>query len=121
MPDDPASSSETASLEASVSSSGAVSSDDVGSPDHAPDEQSLQDRVVSEKIDQAVTHSFRALRQHKLHRARKSVDKTGRTVEELFMEALIPELRKWLDVHLSSTVERIVQREVRRMIHRAEE
>lgn len=44
----------------------------------------------------------------------------GRPVEELVMEQLKPMLREWLDEHLPTIVERIVEREVRYLSRRLE-
>lgn len=44
----------------------------------------------------------------------------GRTVEDLVGEILRPLIREWLDRNLPSVVERLVEREIRRMAGRAE-
>ena len=44
----------------------------------------------------------------------------GRAIEELVMEQLKPMLSDWLDQHLPSIVERIVEREVRYLSRRLE-
>lgn len=45
----------------------------------------------------------------------------GTTVEELLVEAMKPLLKQWLDEHLPSTVERIVQKEIRRLVPERED
>ncbi len=45
----------------------------------------------------------------------------GRTLEDVVREALIPELRVWLDANLPQLVERIVREEIRKMVRRAEQ
>jgi uncharacterized protein len=41
--------------------------------------------------------------------------RSGTTVEDLVIETLRPMLREWLDTHLTGIVERLVEREVRRV------
>ncbi|MFM9890377.1 MAG: DUF2497 domain-containing protein [Rickettsiales bacterium] len=41
--------------------------------------------------------------------------RSGATVEDLVIESLKPMLREWLDLHLTGIVERLVEREVRRL------
>ena len=45
---------------------------------------------------------------------------TGRTVEDLVMELMRPMLREWLDENLPDMVERLVQKEIRYLVRRAE-
>lgn len=42
--------------------------------------------------------------------------RSGKTVEDLVIEALRPMLKEWLDNNLPETVERIVEREIRRLL-----
>ncbi len=42
----------------------------------------------------------------------------GTTVEDLMVEAMKPLIKQWLDEHLPTTVERIVQDEIRRLVER---
>jgi len=46
---------------------------------------------------------------------------SGRTVEDLVIEALRPMLREWLDQNLPKLTERLVKREIARIARRAEE
>jgi cell pole-organizing protein PopZ len=46
---------------------------------------------------------------------------TGRTVEDLVVEALRPMLREWLDANLPKLTERLVKREIVRIARRSEE
>ena len=48
----------------------------------------------------------------------KSVSKACPTVEQLVVRALIPELRKWLNAHLSGVVARVIRQEMQRTIPR---
>lgn len=41
--------------------------------------------------------------------------RSGHTVEDLVLEALRPMLKDWLDTHLTGIVERLVEREIRRL------
>lgn len=43
--------------------------------------------------------------------------RSGSTVEDLMMEALRPMLKSWLDTNLPMIVERLVEREVRKLAH----
>lgn len=45
----------------------------------------------------------------------------GKTIEDLVREALVPELKMWLDARLGPMVERIVREEIRKMVRRAED
>lgn len=44
----------------------------------------------------------------------------NRTLEMVVREALLPELKTWLDANLGTLVERIVREEIRKMVRRAE-
>lgn len=44
----------------------------------------------------------------------------NRTLEMVVREALLPELKTWLDANLPTLVERIVREEIRKMVRRAE-
>ena len=41
--------------------------------------------------------------------------RNGHTVEDLVLEALKPMLKEWLDAHLPATVERLVEKEIKRL------
>lgn len=41
--------------------------------------------------------------------------RAGYTVEDLVLEALRPMLKDWIDAHMAGTVERLVEREIRRI------
>jgi cell pole-organizing protein PopZ len=42
-----------------------------------------------------------------------------KTLEQMTVEVMRPMLKDWLDTHLPSMVERLVQEEIERMVHRA--
>ena len=44
-----------------------------------------------------------------------------KTLEEVVRDALMPELKAWLDRHLPGLVERIVREEIKKMVRRAED
>jgi cell pole-organizing protein PopZ len=44
----------------------------------------------------------------------------GRSVEELVVELLRPQLKEWLDQNLAPLVERVVEQEVKKLARRAE-
>jgi uncharacterized protein len=46
---------------------------------------------------------------------------SDRTLEDIVRELLKPMLREWLDTNLPSLVDRLVQKEIREMVRRAEE
>jgi len=50
----------------------------------------------------------------------RSVPAGGRTVEELVLELLRPQLKEWLDQNLPALVERVVEQEVKKLARRAE-
>ncbi len=51
---------------------------------------------------------------------RPAIPGGGRTVEELVIELLRPQLKEWLDQHLPAIVERVVEQEVKKLARRAE-
>ena len=46
---------------------------------------------------------------------------TSRTLEDVVRDALLPELKLWLDQNLPGLVERIVREEIKKMVRRAED
>jgi cell pole-organizing protein PopZ len=44
----------------------------------------------------------------------------GRTIEDMVMESLKPMLRDWLDTNLPVLVEKLVEKEIRRLVRRAD-
>ncbi len=44
----------------------------------------------------------------------------GRTIEDMVMDSLKPMLRDWLDTNLPNMVEKLVEKEIRRLVRRAE-
>jgi hypothetical protein len=47
------------------------------------------------------------------------VHRDGPTIEDIVREELRPLLKQWLDAHLPDLVERLVQAEIERVVHRA--
>lgn len=60
----------------------------------------------------------------RLARAAASEDRPpatgGRSVEDLVIELLRPQLKEWLDQNLAPLVERVVEQEVKKLARRAE-
>jgi cell pole-organizing protein PopZ len=50
----------------------------------------------------------------------RSVPTSGRSVEELVIELLRPQLKEWLDQNLAPLVERVVEQEIKKLARRAE-
>jgi hypothetical protein len=50
----------------------------------------------------------------------RPVPTSGRSVEELVIELLRPQLKEWLDQNLAPLVERVVEQEIKKLARRAE-
>lgn len=82
-------------------------------PAHEPD-----DALLSDTAAHAATDAFRKLARPQTPTTRRADPvsfRSGDTVEDLVVEALKPMLKEWLDANLPALVERIVEREVRRV------
>ncbi|WP_306455020.1 DUF2497 domain-containing protein [Pseudovibrio flavus] len=64
--------------------------------------------LLSDQANQAVSSSFNGL-------ATTLLSQNARTLEDLVAEMLRPMLKSWLDQHLPSMVERLVQQEIERI------
>ncbi len=75
--------------------------------------------LLSASAAEAASQAFRALRKPVHESPLPSVDsmsfRSGATVEDLMMELMRPMLKAWLDANLPPIVERIVEREVRKL------
>ncbi|MBI1778916.1 MAG: DUF2497 domain-containing protein [Proteobacteria bacterium] len=54
-----------------------------------------------------------------LHRPETPIGAGYKTLEEMTKEVMRPMLKEWLDSHLPDLVERLVQEEIERMVHKA--
>ncbi|WGF88751.1 DUF2497 domain-containing protein [Marinivivus vitaminiproducens] len=98
-------------------------------PSSNPSQESLSmsiapktDTLVSDTASSATMGAFSRLSQNLTPAAPSAMPAAGdrRTVDELVVDALKPELRAWLDKNLPSIVERLVQQEISKMARRAE-
>ncbi len=91
-------------------------------PAHAAPAASADDPVISGAAASASVEAFSKLAQAAepgLGDASRSSEGT-QSVEDLVTEMLRPMLRDWLDRNLPAIVERIVQKEIRRLVRQAE-
>lgn len=92
----------------------------------APPKQdtAIGEALVGVATAAASTAAFAALTKE-LHRGGSSSAAvsigSGRTLEDLVQETIRPMLREWLDANLPDMVERMIKREIDRMVRRAEE
>jgi cell pole-organizing protein PopZ len=81
------------------------------------------DSLVSDRAAGAATGAFAKLSQA-VQRTPPEVaiaDDSGRTVEQFAEDMMRPMLRDWLDEHLPPLIERIVQKEIQKIVRRAED
>lgn len=83
----------------------------------APDDESP---LISDEASYASSAALRKLQQARreeaeMYQMQPLVFRSGTTVEDLVVEAMRPMLKDWLDNHLPTLVERVVEREVRRL------
>ncbi len=95
------------------------------SPDNAPTiSAEARERLVSNAAAEASARAFGAL-SASLDAARgpagMSLGQGNRTLEDLVRELLKPMLKDWLEANLPSVVDRLVQKEIREMVRRAED
>ena len=87
----------------------------------APDPDS--EGLVSAPVEAATTGSFselaRAMSASRIDSMVQIGD--GRTLEQIVREALMPEIKAWLDTNLTALVEQIVREEIKRLVRRAED
>jgi uncharacterized protein len=79
--------------------------------------------LVSDRAAGAATGAFAKLSQA-VQRTPPEVaiaDDAGRTIEQFFEDMMRPMLRDWLDQNLPPLVERIVQKEIQKLVRRAED
>lgn len=73
-------------------------------------------RLISDQAASASAKSFQKVIQ--THKATTPMPhfRNGETIEDLVLETLKPLLKEWLDANLPSMVERIVEREIRKIV-----
>lgn len=86
----------------------------------APEETVLmpEDSLLSPAVAEATSQALKNLKRPHVAVAPPSDSlafRSGTTVEDLMVEALRPMLKSWLDENLPSMVERIVEREIRKL------
>jgi uncharacterized protein len=81
------------------------------------------DSLVSDRAAGAATGAFARLSQavQRTPPELAIADDSGRTVEQFVEDMMRPMLRDWLDENLPPMVERIVQKEIQRIVRRAED
>lgn len=82
----------------------------------APDADSILQETTQDSTSSALSEIARAAVVQ-----RSLAIGTGKTLEDIVREALVPELKAWLDVRLGPMVERIVREEIKKMVRRAED
>lgn len=82
----------------------------------------VEERLISEPPAGAAVSSLASLAAA-VDTHRRAVDPSigPRTIEDLVKEVMRPMIREWLDAHLPSLVERLVAREIHRLMREAEE
>jgi cell pole-organizing protein PopZ len=84
------------------------------------DDRALISEAVSVASIDAMAKLADAAKPEILASAGLSFKGSGHTVEDLVVEMIRPMLCEWLDENLPATVERIVQKEIRRLVRQAE-
>ena len=95
------------------------------SPDNSPTiSAEARERLVSNAAAEASARAFGAL-SASLDAARgpagMALGQGNRTLEDLVRELLKPMLKDWLEANLPAVVDRLVQKEIREMVRRAED
>lgn len=89
------------------------------SPNSAPQAEPLDiDSLLSTEAAAAASNAFKSLRRPQteiLPATHSLAFRSGTTVEDLMLESLRPMLKSWLDTNLPAIVERIVEREVKKL------
>ncbi len=87
----------------------------------APKPIVMEEGLVSDEAAQAAMAALKPIveggnRDYSIPHIPSSALRNGNTVEDLVLEALKPMLKGWLDEHLPLIVQRIVEREVKRIV-----
>jgi cell pole-organizing protein PopZ len=81
----------------------------------------MEDGLVSDEAAQAAAAALKPIldsahKDYTIPHIPSSSLRNGNTVEELILEALRPMLKAWLDEHLPTIVQKIVEKEVKRIV-----
>jgi len=81
----------------------------------------MEEGLVSDEAAQAAMAALKPImegnsKDYSIPHIPSSALRSGNTVEDLVLEALRPMLKAWLDEHLPLIVQKIVEREVRRLV-----
>lgn len=112
---------EEEAVETKIIPAPAVKAPEVTAPQYMPEEvQRLPaSSLVSEQTASVASSALRKVSQSRpapeTHASYGLAFRSGTTVEELVVEAIRPLLKEWLDMNLAGIVERIVDREVKRL------
>lgn len=87
---------------------------------HDNDKTDIDDNLITEGVAEEAAEALRNLSQH-IDAAGSGATKSlvGRTVEELMIDMLRPEISKWLNANLPSIVHKLVEKEIRRLVPKA--
>lgn len=88
-------------------------------PTERPSMSLPEDSLVSPATAQASTSALARLTRA-VAPEEKPAAVAGRSVEELVIELLRPQLKEWLDQNLAPLVERVVEQEIKKLARRAE-
>ncbi len=88
----------------------------LGEPEKAP--PASEESLISEDTAAAASAILKTIKKPELVESESSFPtlRTGVTVEDLMIEAMRPMLKEWLDEHLPSVVEHVVQKEVKKLV-----
>lgn len=87
----------------------------LGSDKPAPKKKEVEDRLLSEKTASATAQVLKTVKPPAPKTVQSMPFRSGATVEDLVMEAMKPMLKSWLDENLTTLVERIVEKEVKKL------
>ena len=79
----------------------------------------ISEAAAAASVD-AISRLAEAAQPKPLEPSGLTFSESGRTVEDLVVEMIRPMLREWLDRNLPTLVERIVQKEIRKLVREAE-
>lgn len=82
-------------------------------------EKLISEEVASASVD-TLSKLARAAEPEPIESSGLKFSESGRTVDDLVVELIRPMLREWLDRNLPTIVERLVQKEIRKLVRQAE-
>lgn len=95
-----------------------LTADDEWSPE-AKEETALPDSnvLISDETRASAQKSFQKMEQLRDLKNTTRASAGGRTMDDFMIELLRPMLKQWVDKHLPTLVERIVEREIQNTLH----